>query len=111
MIKWEIVYFPAEGEKHSPVGILKYLVPANDQANIIRRLTSISELETGDWPHWVKMVKHLYQLTAHDYRVYFGLINRKIVICHICRKEGQKANPGDLDRARKNLSDYIESIK
>ena len=106
MGKWEIVFYPPEGEKHSPIDILKHIPRPSDQALITRRLDLISDLEMGDWPHWVKMVESLYQVTAGDYRVYFDLDGKKMIICHICRKVSQKALKSDLDRARNNFNNY-----
>ena len=111
MVKWEKVFFPPAGERHSPIDALKDIPRPNAKALIKRRLDLISELEIGDWPYWVKIVDNHYQVTAGDYRVYFGLIGRKMVICHICRKVSQKALKSDLDRARINFNDYKESAK
>jgi len=111
MAKWEKVFFPPEGEKHSPIDALKNIPRPGDQALIMRRLALISELETGDWPHWVKMVNKNYQVTAGDYRVYFNLYGRKMVICHICRKVSRKALQSDLDRASTNFRNFLESEK
>jgi phage-related protein len=109
MAKWEIVFFPSSGEKHSPIDALKNIPRPNDKVKIMRQIELISDLETGDWPHWVKMVDKNYQVTAGDYRVYFNLSGRKMVICHICRKVSQKALKSDLDRARINFINYQES--
>jgi phage-related protein len=111
MVIWEKIFYPPAGEKHSPVDVLRISVPVNVQALIKRKLITLSELEIGDWPYWVKMVNKMYQVKANDYRVYFGLISKQMIICHICRKVGRKANPRDLERARRNFNDYIESIK
>jgi phage-related protein len=111
MAKWEIVFFPSAGERYSPIDALKGLPRPNDKALIIRRLELISELEMGEWPYWVKIVDKHYQVTAGDYRVYFGIIGRRIVICHICRKVSQKALKSDLDRARLNFNNYKGSAK
>ena len=82
------------------------LCKESEIALIRRRLLTISELETGDWPYWVKMISGIYQLTAGDFRVYFGLFERKIVISHVCRKVGQTAKKKDLDRASINFQNY-----
>jgi phage-related protein len=109
MAKWEKVFFPPEGEKHSPIDSLKNIPRPGDKALIMRRINLISGLEIGDWPPWVKIVDKNYQVTAGDYRVYFNLSGRKMVICHICRKVSQKALKSDLDRARINFINYQES--
>ena len=111
MAKWEKVFFPPEGEKHSPIDALKEIPRPSDQALIMRRLKVISDLDISDWPHWVKIVSKNYQVTAGDYRIYFNLLDRKMVICHICRKVSQKALKSDLDRARINFENYQESEK
>ena len=111
MARWNIIFFPPSGARHSPVDTLKSIAQSSAQALIMRRLGTIGQLEIGDWPHWVKMVSHIHQLTAGDYRVYFGLVERTIVVCHICRKVGQKAKKSDLGTATANLNNYRDSTR
>ncbi len=111
MAIWEKVFFPPEGDKHSPIDAIKNIQRPGDRALIMRRLDLISNLDIGDWPHWVKIVGKTYQVTAGDYRIYVNLSGKKLVICHICRKVSQKALKSDLDRARINFLNYQESEK
>ena len=106
MVKWDKVFFPPAGEKHSPINILNSITQANVKVLITRRLDLISELEIWDWPYWVKPVGDLYQVTANDYRIYVGLVDRKMIVCHICRKVKKKALKSDLLRANNNFIDY-----
>ena len=89
----------------------RYIDKPNEKAILMRHIDLIREMESWDWPHWVKKVQGIYQLTADNYRAYFDLSNRKMIICHICRKVSQKAKQSDIDRAKNNFSDYLESIK
>lgn len=107
---WEMEFFPPSGEKYSPIDALNDIKKANEKAIIMRHLDLIPDRESWDWPN-VKKVQGIYQLTADNYRVYFDLSKRKIIICHICRKVSQKANPSDIRRAKNNFHDYLESIK
>lgn len=111
MVKWKIYFFPPPSEKHSPYDALLHIDQTEDKALIKQRLEVISQLDPWNWPHWVKLVNKIYQLTANDYRVYFDFIDSNIIVCHICRKVSQKALSGDLARARKNLDEYKESLK
>ena len=108
---WNIYYYPPGGTANSPVDILYRLQPI-DQAKISHRLTTISELNKGQWPQkWVKFISSikLYQLRADVYRIYFGIENRDIIVCHICRKTDQKAHKSDFKRAKDNFKRYLES--
>ena len=111
MVKWAIEFFPPEGENYSPADTLKNITLAIERARIMRALGVIMELEPWEWPRWVKLVDNIYQVTAHNHRVYFYVVDRKLIVCHICRKVSQKAQKGDLDRAKKNFLEYKKSIK
>ena len=111
MQRWNIIFYPVYGAHHSPENFLRDL-SISDIANIQQRLRAISELETSQWPSWVKRVQGIYQLRSGDFRLYFGIDGRTIiVVCHICRKVSQKARQEDINRAKTNLQDYFEMRK
>ena len=107
---WNVIYYPPKGENNSPEDILYSYYPV-DQNKITRSLTTISNLEMYHWPpKWVKLIKNidLYQLTAGDFRAYFGISGKNIVVCHICRKRSQEAKDIDLNRANINFNKYVK---
>jgi putative component of toxin-antitoxin plasmid stabilization module len=110
MTLWVVEFYPPYGKRYSPVDVIEGISDRNTTALIYRRLDTISKLRIGDWPYWVKMVSGLYQMTANDYRVYFGLIGKTIVVCHSCRKTTRKAKRSDLDRARASFENYKRNI-
>jgi hypothetical protein len=108
---WDVIFYPPKGERHSPVDTLNYTLRPTEQAHVMHRLGVLGNLETGKWPHtWVKLVNTIFQLTVGDFRVYFGIAGRKMVVCYICRKVSQKARQSDLDRARSNFEEYLNSL-
>lgn len=110
MQRWNIIFYPIYGARHSPEDFLRDL-SVSDVASIKEKLRTISELETSQWP-WVKMVQGIYQLRSGDFRLYFGIDGRTIiVVCHICRKVSQQARQEDIDRAKANLNQYFETRK
>lgn len=112
MPRWEIVFYPPANKRHSPVDIINSISRMSDIALIRRRIDHIGGLDPKDWPsQWVKMIEGLYQMYAGDYRVYFGLTGKTMVICHICRKVSQKAKRDDLNVASKNYRDYLEGAR
>src|SRR6266508_1579191 len=104
---WNIIYFPPEGERNSPVNSLKARLNEDEQANFVERFSKMSELEMTEWAHnWRKRIGAFYQLTSGNFRAYYGIRGRLIIIVHVCRKVGQKAKTQDLQTAEQNLIDY-----
>jgi mRNA-degrading endonuclease RelE of RelBE toxin-antitoxin system len=102
-----IVYFPKEGNKHSPIFLLDSLCSTNEIAHFKVKLDQLSELETGFWNFkWLEYFQNLYQVTQGNFRLYFEIIDENMVVSHVCRKVGRKARSQDLERARLNLRDY-----
>jgi len=111
MQRWNIIFYPVYGVRHAPENFLRGL-SASDIASIQQKLRAIGELETSQWPSWVKRVQGIYQLRSGDFRLYFGIDGRTIiVVCHICRKVSQQARQEDIDRAKANLNQYFETRK
>lgn len=110
MQRWNIIFYPI-GVRHSPENFLRGL-SLSDVASIQQKLRVISELEASQWPSWIKMVQGIYQLRSGDFRLYFGIDGRTIiVVCHICRKVSQQARQEDIDWAKTNLKHYFETRK
>ncbi len=108
---WRRLYYPSEGERNSPVTSLKTLLDFNEQANFIDRFKNMSELEMTEWPHdWRKHIDGFYQLTAGNFRAYYAIRGRDIVILHVCRKVGRRARPQDLEITSRNLISYEKYI-
>ena len=104
---WNIVYFPPESERNSPIDSLKTRLSVQEQANFVERFSKMRELEMTEWAHgWRKHIGAVYQLTSGDFRAYYGIRGRLIIIVHVCRKVGKKARPQDLKTAEQNLVDY-----
>ena len=112
MQRWNIIFYPAYGTRHSPENFLRGL-SVSDVASIEEKLRAISELEASQWPpKWVKRIQGIYQLRSGDFRLYFDIDGYTIiVVCHICRKVSQQARPEDIDRAKTNLKHYFETRK
>lgn len=107
---WNILYFPPKGERNSPIDNLRTRLDADEQANFVERFLKMSELEMTEWAHdWRKRIGAVYQLTAGNFRAYYGIRGRQIIIVHVCRKVGQKAKTQDLGIAEQNLIDYERS--
>jgi hypothetical protein len=110
---WEYSYCPSEIINESPAEYIFRLNKDSPQETtiIVRRLDTICELEKHLWPpKWVKPIdkkaKNLYQLTAGNHRVYFGIYGRKLLIFYICRKKSMEAKPIDINRAKLNQKTY-----
>jgi hypothetical protein len=104
---WNILYFPPEGERNSPINSLKTRLSDDEQADLTERFSKMGDLEMTEWANnWRKHIGALYQLTSGNFRAYYGIRGRLIIIVHICRKVGQKAKPQDLKIAEQNLVDY-----
>jgi hypothetical protein len=104
---WNIQYFPPKGERNSPVDSLNTRLDVNEQANFVERFLKMSELEMTEWAHdWRKHIGVIYQLTAGNFRAYYGIRGRLIIIVHVCRKVGRTARKQDLRIAEQNLVDY-----
>ena len=111
-MRWEITYYPPSGHRHSPTDYIQSLTNPVEVNIIKRRLETIAQLETHEWPSgWIKLIiKGVYQLTAGNHRIYFSLDGNKIiVVCYACRKVSQKALKSDLERAEANWASYCKS--
>jgi mRNA-degrading endonuclease RelE of RelBE toxin-antitoxin system len=107
MVIAKIVYCPNEGEKYSPADLLKTLCNPSEQAHFSEKLTNLCTVNASDWNfRWLEHIDDLYQVRHGNFRLYFGIIDGVLVVCHICRKVGRKALPKDLRRARQNLQLY-----
>jgi hypothetical protein len=107
MNKWKLFYCPSEIVNDSPEEyLLRLNIDSPDEVNTITsHFESMCAIENSyNWPpKWRKQIaKNLYQHTASNHRVYFGLYGREIVIFFICRKVSNKALPIDLKRASLN---------
>ncbi|MBN2549399.1 MAG: hypothetical protein JXB15_09595 [Anaerolineales bacterium] len=109
-MRWEIKYYPPSGERYSPKDFIQSITNPGEVNIIGRRLETISQLETYEWPtKWIKSIEGIYQLTAGDHRLYFDLDgNRIIIVCYVCRKVRQKALKSDLVHAKNNLANYYK---
>ncbi len=59
-LRWELTFFPPSGENHAPKGALWSLCNEMEQAHIYEKLKTIQQLETWQWPIWVKLVQDIY---------------------------------------------------
>ena len=111
MATWGLEFYPAEGQRHSPVDALKKITSPLDTARIVAKLQSLQELDQVQWTHMgIKQVKGLAQMRQGDFRVYFKLIDGTIVVFHACRKVTQKAKDTDLAIAVSNYEDYLNEV-
>ena len=107
MSNLDIRYFPEENSKHSPIGLLVKLCSEKDIEHFVEKLEMLGELGVGNWSFkWLEHYDNLYQVTQGNFRLYFEIIEGKIIVCHVCRKVSQKAKTEDLNRAKINLQDY-----
>lgn len=106
---WKIVYYPAPGERNSPMGYIANLSNKEGQATLIHRLKFLCQNELADWPHtWChKITGKVYQLTAGASRVMFCLDDNRLVILHACKKVGQKTRSQDIERAERHYELYL----
>ena len=105
---WNIEFYPIEGNRRSPIDFLKVNCSSNDLALINAKLKSIQDLQRADWPStWVKQIRKVYQMRQGDFRIYFGVTGRTLVVCHACRKVSQKAKPQDIRTAENNPKSYL----
>jgi hypothetical protein len=79
-----------------------------EAAKIDLKLATLCGLEIQNWPpKWVeKIARNRFQLRAGNFRIYFGVYIKEIIVFHICRKMAQKALRSDLERARLNQEAY-----
>ena len=104
---WEIEYFPAKGERNAPVDSLKELCSVDDIVHFQQKLRTLQELEYKDWNFkWLKQVRGFYQIKQGDFRGYFRLYEKKIVVLHFCRKVRQEATDEDIRVATNNSARY-----
>jgi hypothetical protein len=110
MDRWKIEFYPPPGQKYSPVDELYSLTSKNESSIIKQRLIVLAQFEPQDWPSgWIKKIGKVFQLKAGRHRVYFGLYeNQLIIVCYICRKGSQKADPRDIRLANANWDKYLK---
>ncbi len=102
-----IIYFPAEGDKYSPVDLFKTLCDVRGKVHFTEKLEMLRELGTSHWHFkWLEHFDDIYQVTQGNFRLYFKIINGMMIVCHVCRKVSRKAKPEDLHRAKLNLQQY-----
>ncbi len=108
MPTWQIKFCPPEGEKKSPFTEILEINDPDERAIIFRRLVTIGQLEINEWPHtWVKQIGDTYQLTAGNYRLYFGIYRGRILVCYVCRKVSQQARQKDLATANELVKKHL----
>jgi phage-related protein len=109
MPKWTVVFFPPSGESDSPYDCILGLSNNAEAAQILHRLSALSELDLTDWPHsWIhKISGKIYQLTAGNNRVLYCLDEKQIVVLHVCRKVKRKTLSKDISRAETHYYEYI----
>lgn len=106
---WYLVFHPKRGVRNSPLDRMD----ADDcslaeKARINTKLSKLQEIPEQHWPHnWAKPVQEFKELVQGDFRVFYKLVGHTIVVCHMCRKVGQKAKKSDIEIARANLNDYL----
>ena len=107
---FKTIFYPAQGERSSPVDLLFSLCDENDQANITSKLKLLEETPRREWKglKWLKDVQGMYQLRQGDFRVYVHIEKNYIIVTHICRKFGQTAKPKDLRKGQANFEKYIK---
>lgn len=108
MVLWNLVFHPKTGERNSPVDRLSADdCSQTERANIMQKLSHLQQLQPVNWPYkWSKPIEEFKELIQGDFRVFYQLIGRTIVVCHVCRKVGKKAKRSDIDIARANSDDY-----
>jgi len=107
MALWNLEFFPSEGERSSPTDTLKRLCNPTEQAEFVQKFKTLGELEHKNWTFkWLKPVKGFYQVTQGNFRAYFHINNKKIVILHFCRKVTQKARDEDINISEANWRRY-----
>lgn len=108
---WDLVFYPREGQRDSPIDFLRANCNPQELARINAKLQGLQALHVADWPKsWYKQVGGLYQMRQGDFRIYFELVNRIIVVCYACRKVSQKAKQTDIKAARRSLENYVVEI-
>jgi hypothetical protein len=104
---WEIEFYPAKGERNSPADKLEELCKPDDKAEFVQKFKVLRELEFNYWQFkWLKIVRGFYQIHQGDFRGYFKLYKRKIVVFHFCRKVGKKTKEADIKVAQANCDRY-----
>ncbi len=107
MVDLIITYYPKKGENNSPVDILLNLCNVKERAHFIEKLELLSSLDSGLWNFkWLDYFNHIFQIRQGDFRLYFDILDNKIVVCHVSLKSTQKAKVEDLNRAAINLQAY-----
>jgi len=111
MSLWEIEYFPAKGERNSPTDKLGEICDIDEQAEFQQKFRTLRELEAKYWSFkWLKPVKGFYQVHQGNFRGYFKLYGRKIVVFHFCRKVANKIKVEDVRIAESNRERYEKGL-
>jgi phage-related protein len=93
---WDIVFFPAKGERNAPTDQLLAICNKKERAHFREKLGLLQELENKDWNFgWLKLVLGFYQVREGNFRGYLQLDGKTIVVVHFCRKKGQKITDED----------------
>jgi ribosomal protein L20 len=104
---WKIEYFPAKGERNSPIDKLGEICNIAEKAGFQQKIKILGELESQHWNFgWLKQVKGFYQIRQGDFRGYFKLLEKSIVVLHFCRKVAKKAREAELRIAKVNSGKY-----
>ena len=107
MAVWNIEYYPSDGQRNSPSDALKQLCTPEEQAGFRMKFRNLGELPSALWNFsWLKPVRGLYQVRQGNFRAYFRLDNKTIVVLHVCRKPGRKASDEDINIAEANWRKY-----
>lgn len=107
MVLWNLEYFPTDGERNSPSDALKTLCTPEEQAGFNLKFRNLRELEYGQWNFgWLKQVRGFYQMRQGDFRAYFRLDKKTIVVVHVCRKVRPTALDEDISTAKTNWKRY-----
>ena len=104
---WNIVFFPPKGDRNAPTDKLREICNAKEQAHFRKKLGLLRELEYKDWDFsWLKQVTGFYQFRHGNFRGYFKLDGKTIVVLHFCRKVQDEATEEDLRVASNNWARY-----
>jgi phage-related protein len=112
MALWDLIYYPVEGERNSPIDSFKELCDPSSQAEFQLKFRNLREFEYTDWQFkWLKQVRGFFQVKQGNFRAYFRLNKKVIVVLHYCRKVSQKAKDDDIRIAEANWKKYEREMK
>jgi hypothetical protein len=106
---WNVVFYPAKGERNAPTDQLLDLCNKEERVRFRQKLELLMELEHKDWRFgWLlKIVREFYQVREGDFRGYFKTDGKKIVVLHFCRKVRQETKSEDLKTTKNKWDSYL----